>query len=116
MRDAKGRKIASSFLDTIIALIGYNGGNAMEETMKRTKGIVLVGQLNGHRKIRWGTAFILGCGLGVLGASVATAFYFVLAGKFSSPAAGLGFLIPFSIVGHGIGNACKLPIDQLSPL
>ena len=84
--------------------------------MKRTNGIILVGQLNGRRKIRWGTAFILGCGLGVLGASVATAFYFLLAGKFSPAAAGLGFLIPFSVVGHGIGNACKLPIDQLSPL
>ena len=77
-------------LDTIIALIGYNGGTAMEETMKRTNGIILVGQLNGRRKIRWGTAFILGSGLGVLGASAATAFYFLLAGKFSPAAAGLG--------------------------
>ena len=84
--------------------------------MKRTNGIVLVGQLNGHRQIRWVAAFLLSCALGILCASLATAFYFVLVGQTSLLAASFGFLIPFSIVGHGIGNACRLPVEQLTPL
>jgi hypothetical protein len=84
--------------------------------MWRTKGIVLVGQVNGRRKIRWGVAFLLSCALGILGASLATAFHFVLAGQASLLAASFGFLIPFCIVGHGIGNACQLPVEQLSLL
>ena len=83
--------------------------------MKRTNGIVLVGQVNGRRKIRWGVAFLLSCAFGIICASLVTAFYFVLAGQTSLLAALFGFLMPFSLVGHGIGNACRLPVEQLNP-
>ena len=65
--------------------------------MKRTNGILIVGQLNGRRKIRWEAAFLLGCALVIFGSGIATAFYFILAGQPSWLAAILGFVLPFNI-------------------
>jgi len=84
--------------------------------MKRTNGILIVGQLNGRRKIRWEAAFLLGCALGIFGSGIATAFYFILAGQPSWLAAILGFVLPFNIVGIGIKQGCQLPVEQLKQL
>ena len=77
---------------------------------------ILVGKSNGRRKIRWGTALLLSCGLGIVSSLCATAFYFWLTGTWSVPAAMITFIGPFLTVGSGIQSALQLPIEQLTPL
>lgn len=84
--------------------------------MGRIVGIVLVGQSQGRRKIRWGTAFLISCALGLFGAAVAATTYFALCGSFSPMAIIIGFGGPFITVGSGIQRALKLPVEQLAPL
>lgn len=84
--------------------------------MSRIVGITLVGQSHGRREIRWGTAFLLSCALGLFGATVAAATYLALSGEFSTASTIIGFAGPFIIVGNSIQVATKLPIEQLAPL
>jgi hypothetical protein len=78
--------------------------------------IVLVGCAKGHRQIQWGAAFIIGVTLGLVGAAVATGFYYLLGGEFSLLAAMTGFLGPSLMVGAGVLSACQLPVGQLTKL
>jgi hypothetical protein len=78
--------------------------------------VIIVGRLNGRRHVRWATALLLGCALGILGAAAAAAVYFLLCGAFSPLAALIGFWGPFITVGVGIQNALRTPVERLSPL
>jgi hypothetical protein len=78
--------------------------------------IVIVGRLNERRHVRWVAALLLSCALGIFGAAVASAVYFVLCGAFSPIAAIIGFWGPFITVGVGIQNALRTPVERLSPL
>lgn len=84
--------------------------------MGRMMGIVLVGRLDGYPQVRWGTALLLACALGVFCSAVAAATYFALCGGFSLPATAIGFMGPFITVGVGIQHTLRLPIEQLTAL
>jgi hypothetical protein len=79
-------------------------------------GVILVGQLDNRRHIRWGAAFLLSCALGIFSAAFAMALYFAISGGFSLLAAMIGFGGPFITVGTGIQIARRLPVEQLAPL
>jgi hypothetical protein len=78
--------------------------------------VILVGQLNGHRQVRWGVAFLVACVLGCFTAAVAAATYFVLSGELSILAAMIGFVGAFITIGAGIRHSYRLPVDKLTPL
>lgn len=80
----------------------------------RMAGVILVGQSNGMRRIRWGAAFLLGCALGAFGAAIAVIVYYALSGTFSPLALIIGFGGPFITVGSGIRRAWRLPGEQLT--
>jgi hypothetical protein len=84
--------------------------------MGRTMKIVLVGQLDNRRHIRWGAALLLSCALGAFVAGAVTVAYFALSGGFSPLAAMIGFAGPLITVGVGIQSALQLPVEQLTPL
>jgi hypothetical protein len=82
----------------------------------RMFGVILVGQSNGLRRIRWGVVCLLGCAVGIFSGAVALAVYFALSGTFSPPAAMIGFFGPFITVGTGVQRALKLHVEELPPL
>lgn len=78
--------------------------------------VILVGQSNGLRQIRWGAAFLVACALGVFSAVGAAAISFALSGTFSLGAVMIGFFAAFISVGIGVQRALKLPVDDLESL
>lgn len=84
--------------------------------MGRIMGIILVGRLDGRRHIRWSSAVVVSCALGVFSAAVAAATYYSLSGQLSLPAALVGFVGPFITVGAGIRQGLHLPIEQHAAL
>jgi len=78
--------------------------------------VVLVGQANGERRIRWRAAVSIALLLGVFCAAVASGAYFAMSGAFSPVAAAIGFMGPIIMVSWGVARALQLPINQLTPL
>jgi hypothetical protein len=78
--------------------------------------VILVGQSNGIRRVRWGAVFALSCVLGAFAATIATSTYFALSGSFSVTAMLLGFFGPFVTIAAGIQRARNLPVEHLQPL
>jgi hypothetical protein len=78
--------------------------------------VVLVGQQNGSRRVRWmttiGLALLLAFVLGVVGSLM----YFVLAGQWSVLAALLPAMGGVVVVGVGLVRTLKTPAEKLTPL
>lgn len=78
--------------------------------------VVLVGQQNGRRQVRWlatiGLAGLLAFVLGVVG----SLSYLLLAGQWSVLAALLPAMGGFVVVGVGLASALKTPVEKLTPL
>ncbi|MBE2181360.1 MAG: hypothetical protein IAE97_12905 [Chthoniobacterales bacterium] len=82
----------------------------------RVVGVVLVGQLNGVRRIRWEAALLVACALGIFSGAIATGACFAISGSLSAAAAMIGILGPSITVGTGMRSALKLPVQELRPI
>jgi hypothetical protein len=78
--------------------------------------VLIVGQLDGKRRVRWGAALLVACLLGAFGALGAGVTYYALSGAVSPPALMLGFGGGFIALGTGVVRALQLPVEQLTPL
>ncbi len=78
--------------------------------------VVLVGQQNGRRQVRWlaaiGLAVLLAFVLGVVGSLT----YFLLAGQWSVLAALVPAMGGMVVVGVGLVIALRIPVEKLTPL
>jgi len=78
--------------------------------------VVLVGQQNGRRRVRWSTAIWLALLLGFVLGVVGSITYLLIAGQWSVYAALIAAMGGIVVVGVGLIRSLKTPIDKLTPL
>ena len=75
----------------------------------------VVGNRDGKPQVRWTTAILLACVLGLFSSAVAAGVYFALTGIFSLPATMIGFGGAFITVGSGTTRSMKRPNREEGP-
>ena len=78
--------------------------------------VILVGQAEGKRRIRWGATLLVAAALGICCALCTCLIYFGLSGAWSPVAAAIGFFSAIVMMGVQLLQATKLPVKQLLPI